>query len=177
MGRDEMRAGDADRQAVAEQLRAALNEGRLDLHEYDDRLQQTYAAKTYGELSPLLRDLPATSAPAPRPAVPAVDASGRELTAKWLGEVWASWLAVAGVTSAIWAVSCLASGDLVYFWPFWVAVPWGAVLVWVSLMGLASGEPRKQAEKKARKAQQRQLKRERKAVEQQNGSQDEKNVP
>ena len=48
MGRDEMRAGDGDRQAVADKLKAALDEGRLDLHEYDERLQQTYAAKTYG---------------------------------------------------------------------------------------------------------------------------------
>ena len=46
MGRDEMRAADADRQAVADQLKAALDEGRLDLHEYDERLQQAYAAKT-----------------------------------------------------------------------------------------------------------------------------------
>ena len=44
MGRDEMRAGDADRQAVADRLKTALDEGRLDLNEYDERLQKTYAA-------------------------------------------------------------------------------------------------------------------------------------
>ena len=53
-----MRAADADRQAVADRLRAALDEGRLDLHEYDERLQRAYAAKTYGELDGLLADLP-----------------------------------------------------------------------------------------------------------------------
>src|SRR5689334_24175934 len=58
MGRDEMRAADADRQAVADQLKAALDEGRLDLHEYDERLQQTYAAKTFGALDALVTDLP-----------------------------------------------------------------------------------------------------------------------
>ena len=58
MGRDEMRAADADRQAVADKLRAALDEGRLDLHEYDERLQRAYAAKTYGDLDGLLTDLP-----------------------------------------------------------------------------------------------------------------------
>ena len=58
MGRDEMRAADADRQAVADHLKSALEEGRLDLHEYDERLQQAYAAKTYGDLKELLSDLP-----------------------------------------------------------------------------------------------------------------------
>ncbi|AGL14458.1 DUF1707 domain-containing protein [Actinoplanes sp. N902-109] len=158
MGRDEMRAGNADREAVADQLRAALEEGRLELDEYDDRVRQAYAAKTYGELSPLLRDLPAAAPPAPRPVVAAPEVPSRELALRWLGEVWASWVAVVGMTSAIWAVTCLAGGDLQYFWPFWVAVPWGAVLVWVSLMGLATGEPRKQADKKVRKAERKQLK-------------------
>ena len=48
MGRDEMRAADSDRQAVADKLKKALDEGRLDLAEYDERLQRAYAAKTYG---------------------------------------------------------------------------------------------------------------------------------
>src|SRR3954447_2466651 len=63
MGRDEMRAGDADRQAVADQLKAALEEGRLDLGEYDERLQRTYSARTFGDLNGLLDDLPGTVPP------------------------------------------------------------------------------------------------------------------
>jgi hypothetical protein len=160
MGRDEMRAGDADRQVVAEQLRVALDEGRLDLHEYDDRLQQAYAAKTYGELSPLLHDLPA-----PGPVTPAAQSAGdREPTLRWLSEVWSSWVGVVGVTTVIWLLSCVASGQLTYFWPFWVAGPWGAVLIWVSVTGLVTGAPRKEELKRARKAQQKRLKRERKAL-------------
>nr|WP_231927147.1 DUF1707 domain-containing protein [Micromonospora zamorensis] len=57
-GRDGMRASDSDRTAVADRLRVALNEGRLDLHEYDERLQRAYAARTYAELDGLLTDLP-----------------------------------------------------------------------------------------------------------------------
>ncbi|WP_244252669.1 DUF1707 SHOCT-like domain-containing protein [Micromonospora antibiotica] len=57
--RDRMRAADTDREATAERLRVALEEGRLDLHEYDERLQQTYGAKTYAELDTVLADLPA----------------------------------------------------------------------------------------------------------------------
>lgn len=39
-------------------MRDALNEGRITLTEYDERLQQAFAAKTYGELDQVLADLP-----------------------------------------------------------------------------------------------------------------------
>lgn len=53
-----MRASDADRDAVANRLRDALAEGRLDLDEHNERLESTYRAKTVGELVPLTEDLP-----------------------------------------------------------------------------------------------------------------------
>ncbi|MFF0519960.1 DUF1707 domain-containing protein [Actinomadura nitritigenes] len=67
-GTPEMRAGDADRDRVAQVLRDAAGEGRLTLDELDERLDAVYAAKTYADLEPLTRDLPATgadAAPAP----------------------------------------------------------------------------------------------------------------
>jgi hypothetical protein len=171
MGRDEMRAADADRQVVADQLKAALDEGRLDLHEYDERLQQAYAAKTYGGLRPLLEDLPAATVPVPvqrRPgdalAPPVVTASDAQLARRWVLEVWSSWVPVVGVTSAIWLIASIAAGELLFFWPIWVAGPWGAILVLTTVAGLANGEPRKSAENKARKEQAKLLKRERKAL-------------
>lgn len=54
----ELRAGDADRERVAECWRTALDEGRLHLHEYDEWLRDAYAAKTHAELDKLLMDLP-----------------------------------------------------------------------------------------------------------------------
>ncbi|QHC29683.1 MULTISPECIES: DUF1707 SHOCT-like domain-containing protein [unclassified Streptomyces] len=63
--RPELRASDTDRERVAEVLRDALAEGRLDMGEFEERLEATYAARTYGELVPITRDLPAGSAPAP----------------------------------------------------------------------------------------------------------------
>ncbi|MFI5826063.1 DUF1707 domain-containing protein [Streptomyces sp. NPDC051578] len=53
-----LRAADVDREAVAEQLRVAAGEGRLGLAELEERLDRTYAAKTYGELDVLVADLP-----------------------------------------------------------------------------------------------------------------------
>jgi hypothetical protein len=53
----ERRAGNADREAVAERLRIAAGEGRIDLIELDERLDQAYGAKTYRELGVLVADL------------------------------------------------------------------------------------------------------------------------
>jgi hypothetical protein len=60
------RAADADREAVAERLRVAAGDGRIDLVELDDRLAQAYAAKTYGQLQVLVADLPVHSPSIPR---------------------------------------------------------------------------------------------------------------
>lgn len=53
-----LRVSDADRDKVAEVLRTAAGEGRLDLDELDERLSATYAAKTYADLVPITVDLP-----------------------------------------------------------------------------------------------------------------------
>jgi hypothetical protein len=52
-----MRISDADRHRVAEVLREAAGEGRLDLDELDERLELTFAAKTYADLVPITADL------------------------------------------------------------------------------------------------------------------------
>lgn len=67
----ELRASDADRERVAERLREAVAEGRLDMAEFQERLDTTYKARTYGELEPVTRDLPDAAGPAAAPAVPA----------------------------------------------------------------------------------------------------------
>lgn len=54
----EMRAGDADRERLVEQLREHHAAGRLTLDEFEERMTQAYAAKTYGDLRTLTRDLP-----------------------------------------------------------------------------------------------------------------------
>lgn len=63
-----MRASDADRDRVADQLREALAEGRLSAEEHAERLDAVYQAKTYAELAPIVHDLPATGVPAPEVA-------------------------------------------------------------------------------------------------------------
>ena len=53
-----LRAGDADRERIADRLRKSHSDGRLDLNEFQERLERCYEAKTIGELRVLVRDLP-----------------------------------------------------------------------------------------------------------------------
>jgi hypothetical protein len=123
--RSHLRISDADRAAAAERLRIAVDEGRLDLTEYDARLRSTYAATTYGELEPLTADLPAV----PEAKLPAAkEAAAAAEHRKWLNE-WREWLGGAVIMIAIWGTTSLVSGDLHAFWP---AIPlgiWAAVLL------------------------------------------------
>ena len=54
----EVRASDADREETVRQLQRGLSQGRLDVDEFDERVQAAYAARTLGELAELTRDLP-----------------------------------------------------------------------------------------------------------------------
>jgi hypothetical protein len=65
----EIRAGDADRAAVADALCAHCSAGRLDIAELEERLSVALAARTVGELDRVLADLPGGR---PTAAVPAV---------------------------------------------------------------------------------------------------------
>ena len=58
-----VRVGDADREAVAAQLREHYADGRLTLDELNERLDQAFAAKTTADLNTVLRDLPYVSRP------------------------------------------------------------------------------------------------------------------
>lgn len=163
---DHLRASDADRQRVADQLKAALNEGRLTLDEYDDRLRETYAAKTYADLRGPLADLPAV-VPASRsqlePAVPA-DIAQQHLhgaTRKWMAGVWSGWISTSLIVTAIWLATWLAGGTdgVPYFWPIWVIGPWGAILLASTIGGVMQGQPRAEAERRARRQARREAER------------------
>lgn len=149
--RDNLRAADADREAAAQRLKAALDEGRLTLMEYDERLRDAYAAKTYGDLKQVFHDLPATIPPRQAQVVPARPAGlvGTEpatpaaATRSWLLAVWGVWLGAVAINVVIWLLVSVSSDDSVYFWPMWVAGPWGAFLLISTFIGLSRGEPRR----------------------------------
>jgi hypothetical protein len=68
------RASDQDRERFAAALGGHYAAGRLTLEEFQERLNQAYAAKTFGELDGLMADLPGTDLgqlPDARPRQPA----------------------------------------------------------------------------------------------------------
>lgn len=68
----DLRASDADREQIADQLRHAAGEGRLTVEELDERLNAAYAARTHGELAGLTTDIvaPGSTQPAPTGLAP-----------------------------------------------------------------------------------------------------------
>jgi hypothetical protein len=85
-----LRVSDADRDKVAEILRQAAGEGRLDLDELDERLEWAYAAKTYADLVPITADLPLRGSerlpgPAPQSSGPVVPAARHDSTISFMG--------------------------------------------------------------------------------------------
>jgi hypothetical protein len=68
---DSLRVGDAEREAVAAELREHYAQGRLSMEDFTQRLDAAYAARTRGDLDKLISDLPhANPAGAPLPAPP-----------------------------------------------------------------------------------------------------------
>jgi hypothetical protein len=70
-GRGRLRASHADREHVIVTLKAAFVQGRLTKDEFDTRVGQTFASRTYAELTSLTADIPAGLAPARPPRPPA----------------------------------------------------------------------------------------------------------
>ncbi|MFD5234258.1 DUF1707 domain-containing protein [Streptomyces qaidamensis] len=94
----DLRASDADRERVAEILRDALAEGRLDMAEFEERLDATYQARTYGELAPITRDLPAAGVSVPAVSLTKDPAAGPD----WSGRI------TGGEGSSTWAVAVMS---------------------------------------------------------------------
>lgn len=141
-----LRASDSDRDAAVERLRAAMNEGRLNLHEYDDRMQRAYESQTYGELADLFLDLPSpagatrpvaapkrnVAAPVPRAvAEPAGVFSALPTTLRVL---WTLWFTVVSINLVVWVLVSLSDTDPHYFWPMWIIGPPGVALFGLSLV-------------------------------------------
>jgi hypothetical protein len=69
-GRDpNLRASDAERERIADRLRESHAEGRLDMAEFQQRLERCYDAKTVGQLGELVKDLPRQAEPDQRRSV------------------------------------------------------------------------------------------------------------
>jgi len=144
-----IRASDEDRDRVASLLREHHAAGRLTVEEFNERLDNAYAAKTLGDLDEILSDLPAIDLyrlpdaalpPSHRRQVPGASslqaAAGAGGLARGSGRfspawqaAWGSWFTITLLCFVVWALS--GAG---YLWPLWVAGPVGAVMLgrWVT---------------------------------------------
>lgn len=143
----EVRASDSERQAVVDRLRLALDEGRLSLLEWDERVALAYRATTHAELARLAADLPADPAAVPAVASPARTGSAIPTPLKVL---WTIWLSAVLINVVVWLLVSLSNLELVYFWPIWVAGPAGAALAGVTIGTTAIRGNRRAAEARRR---------------------------
>lgn len=124
---EQWRPSESDRQAIAERLRQAVDEGRLDLMEYDRRLRASEAATTMIDLQMVVSDLPAPPAPqqvlaqigeiivtptlvyTPAGAIP-LRGSAWQVQDHWLAQqktpAWAIVLAVTGAALGVLLILC-----------------------------------------------------------------------
>jgi hypothetical protein len=127
-----VRIGDADREAIAAQLREHYADGRLTLDELNERLDQTFAAKTRDDLNVVMRDLPHVA----RPFTDA-PAAGFGNTA-WQGQAWPE---PAGRSGWDYGTGNGRRCGRAAFAPLlvlmWVALVWGAV----TLFGIGGDRP------------------------------------
>ncbi|HEY6737535.1 MAG TPA: DUF1707 domain-containing protein [Actinopolymorphaceae bacterium] len=126
--RARLRAADSDRDQVVQRLGFAMSEGRLDLAEYQSRLERAMAAKTLGELEVLTEDLP-VSAEERRAAEKAREQERREKERRAWFEEWRTWLGAAVIMNGIWGWQSISSGEFARYWP---AIPlgiWALILV------------------------------------------------
>jgi hypothetical protein len=141
-----MTVPDAERDRTIAHLREQMAEGRLDLDEYGQRLDEAYQATSVEELQHSLRELPVPPLTAPAPPPPSAPpyapprtveprmaqdrhrhpqvSPGKAAHVAWKTHL-GTYLAVNLMLVMIWALT-MPGG---YFWPIWPMMGWGVGLV------------------------------------------------
>ncbi|MEY9858455.1 hypothetical protein ABH935_004070 [Catenulispora sp. GAS73] len=152
-----MRVSDSERQAVVEVLKQALDDGRLRMDEYVERMEKAYEAVTIGDLELLHDDLPVNlPAPTRAPAAPPPAAAPQPVYVVntppaappptphpgirgayidlpgGLKVLWTLWFAAVAINTVVWVLVGLTTVSFPYPWPLWVAGPAGAALFGIS---------------------------------------------
>jgi Domain of unknown function (DUF1707) len=133
-GGNKIRASDQERNAVIEHLQAAYTEGRIDVTEYQERLDAAIHARTRGDLASLTVDLPAPTPDRRRKDIERASNRRQE----WLDQ-WRDWLWVAIVLNGIWLVTSIAAGELKFYWPL---LPLG-IWAFINIAGMVEKDKNK----------------------------------
>lgn len=125
-----IRISNAEREEAVARLQKALDEGRIELGEFDERSLNVYQAKTAGELQELFDDLPNESRAMDR-SVHSIELTSEEIAEREAAKkrdddddsgvsgIWIAWMWVTFITVGVWGISSVASWSLQNFWPIW----------------------------------------------------------
>jgi hypothetical protein len=137
-GRGRLRASHADREQAIDTLKAAFVEDRLTKDEFDVRVSQAFASRTYAELAAVTADIPVelVAVPSPRPT----RARPENTTAKTGSSVI---FAATVLTAGMWAGALFSQADS----PAVGMLVWAFTFTWlgiVCLVGSVMLESRRQ---------------------------------
>jgi Domain of unknown function (DUF1707) len=126
VGRGHLRASHADREQMVDVLKAAFVQGRLTKHEFDARIGQTLASRTYAELATVTAGIPAAPARARPSARPPARPPRRRVSnaARW----GASGLITPAILAAAYPFGPLAFVVAFVYFVFWLST--GADMLW-----------------------------------------------
>jgi hypothetical protein len=139
-----LRISNADRDEAIAQLQAALDEGRIDLGEFDERSVAAYNAKTNAELDLIFEDLPG-GRPKVGEVVPAEDAPAPAAPPARRGNPLRRIPALQGlitvglITTGVWFATWVGSGEVPYFWPIWPILGLGIATV-LQVVNMGGGD-------------------------------------
>lgn len=133
-----LRASDADREVIHGVLAEAFADGRLDRGEYDERSTSVLAARTLGELPPIVADLvPALPARTSRGHVTLAAATSadihRRAEDKWLHDRRNAVFGFVGPTLICWSIWFAVGWDE---GGFQGGFPWPAIVMAVTFLNL-----------------------------------------
>jgi hypothetical protein len=130
-GPDRLRASHADREQVVDTLKAAFVHGMLTKEEFDLRVGQTFASRTYADLAAVTSDIP-LGLPTARPPAPA-RARGEQRVAR-PGQVMA---AATGLYAGVWAYMAYVPEAGNHITP---ALILGGGLIWFMVLLICVGQ-------------------------------------
>ena len=121
-----LRAADVDRERTVAQLRQHLADGRLDMEEFSERVDEAYAARTMNDLQHVLRELPHVQVR--EPLTPELRQQRSDLERKKRREFQQSLVSYVLVNTflvGIWLATSIGAGEPIFFWPIFPMLGWG----------------------------------------------------
>ena len=104
-----LRAADTDRDYATRLIDQARLDGRLSGDEHEERFAGARAARTLGELAPLVSDL----------MVPSVTSETSVRYQRFTRAGAMGWFGLALLFNAIWVMTSLSAARPLYYWPMW----------------------------------------------------------